>query len=161
MAEDVSQGSQEPWSLWEIDYLPPTSGEYVLNIRVTDRAGNAEVYEELTVDFTVSLGFKGETYCWPNPLKKSQGDIAHISFDPNVSNNETVDIILSVYDFSGYLVYQKDYPRMQAGRTDQVVTWNLKNDSNRSVARGIYIFRLEAIRGDDNANVIGKILVVE
>lgn len=161
LAEDVSQGSQEPWSLWEIDYLPPTSGEYVLNIRVTDRAGNAEVYEELTVDFTVSLGFKGETYCWPNPLKKSQGDIAHISFDPNVSNNETVDIILSVYDFSGYLVYQKDYPRMQAGRTDQVVTWNLKNDSNRSVARGIYIFRLEAIRGDDNANVIGKILVVE
>ena len=125
MAEDVSQGSQEPWSLWEIDYLPPTSGEYVLNIRVTDRAGNAEVYEELTVDFTFSLGFKGETYCWPNPLKKSQGDIAHISFDPNVSNNETVDIILSIYDFAGYLVYQKDYPRMQAGRTDQVVTWNL------------------------------------
>ena len=105
LADDVSQGSQEPWSLWEIDYLPPTSGEYVLNIRVTDRAGNAEVYEELTVDFTVSLGFKGETYCWPNPLKKSQGDIAHISFDPNVSNNETVDITLSIYDFAGYLVY--------------------------------------------------------
>ena len=161
LADDVSQGSQEPWSLWEIDYLPPTSGEYVLSIRVTDRAGNAEVYEELTVDFTVSLGFKDETYCWPNPLRKSQGDIAHISFDPNVSNNETVDITLSIYDFAGYLVYKKDYPRMQAGRTDQIVTWNLNNDSNRSVARGIYIFRLEANREDENANVIGKILVVE
>ena len=50
---------------------------------------------------------------------------------------------------------------MQAGRTDQIVTWNLNNDSNRSVARGIYIFRLEANREDENANVIGKILVVE
>lgn len=161
LADDVSQGSQEPWSLWEIDYLPPTSGEYVLNIRVMDRAGNAEIYEELTVDFTVSLGFKDETYCWPNPLRQSQGDIAHISFDPNISNNETVDITLSIYDFAGYLVYQKEYPRMQAGRTDQIVTWDLNNDSNRRVARGIYIFRLEADRGDESANVIGKILVVE
>ena len=58
-------------------------------------------------------------------------------------------------------IRDRDYPRMQAGRTDQIVTWNLKNDSNRSVARGIYIFRLEAIRGDENTNVIGKILVVE
>ena len=45
----------------------------------------------------------------------------------------------------------------------QLVTWNLKNQSGADVARGIYIFRLEAedTVAKNRTNAVGKILVAE
>ena len=48
----------------------------------TDRAGNAGIYDAMTVNFSVSLIFKGPTYVWPNPLslsRRSNDEIAHFS----------------------------------------------------------------------------------
>ena len=40
--------------------------------------------------------------------------------------------------------------------------WKLKNNAGNRVARGIYVFRLEAVDGAGNrANAVGKILVVD
>ena len=162
LAMDTSEGGSEEWSSWKIEYLPPKSGKYVLSVRVYDKAGNAETYEKKEATFTVSLGFKGDTFCWPNPLSLSQGDNAHISFDPNVASTDTVDMTFSVYDLSGDLVYQKQYPSTKTGRKDTTIKWNLRNASGSKVARGIYLFRLEIVNSaDESANTVGKILVVE
>ena len=165
-AKDDSEEEEKPWSRWSVDFLPSQSGEYNIDIRVTDRAGNAGIYDAATVNFSVSLIFKGPTYVWPNPLslsRRSNDEIANFSFEVNVPGGEGARIVLSVYDFAGDLVYEKEYNDLGAGRSDNEVTWDLTNQSGIDVARGIYIFRLEAedIVTSNRTNAVGKIVVVE
>ncbi|RKU07318.1 hypothetical protein C6502_18790 [Candidatus Poribacteria bacterium] len=165
-AKDDSEEEEDPWSRWSIDFLPSQSGEYNLDVRVTDRAGNAGIYDAVTVNFSVSLIFKGPTYVWPNPLslsRRSNGDIAHFSFEVNVPGGEGARIVLSIYDFAGDLVYEQGYDDLGTGRSDNEVRWDLTNQSGIDVARGIYIFRLEAedVVTSNRTNAVGKVVVVE
>ena len=165
-AKDDSEEEEDPWSRWSIDFLPSQSGEYNLDVRVTDRAGNAGIYDAVTVNFSVSLIFKGPTYVWPNPLslsRRSNGEIAHFSFEVNVPGGEGARIVLSIYDFAGDLVYEKGYDDLGTGRSDNEVRWDLTNQSGIDVARGIYIFRLEAedVVTSNRTNAVGKVVVVE
>ena len=165
-AKDDSEEEEDPWSRWSLDFLPSQSGEYNLDVRVTDRAGNAGIYDAVTVNFSVSLIFKGPTYVWPNPLslsRRSNGEIANFSFEVNVPGGEGAQIVLSIYDFAGDLVYEKEYSDLDTGRTDNKVRWDLTNQSGIDVARGIYIFRLEAEDRvtSNRTNAVGKIVVVE
>lgn len=164
--KDDSEEEEDPWSRWSVDFLPSQSGEYNLDVRVTDRAGNAGIYDAVTVNFSVSLIFKGPTYVWPNPLslsRRSNDEIAHFSFEVNVPGGEGARIVLSIYDFAGDLVYEKEYNDLGTGRSDNEVRWDLTNQSGTDVARGIYIFRLEAedVVTSNRTNAVGKIVVVE
>ena len=165
-AKDDSEEEEDPWSRWSIDFLPSQSGEYNLDVRVTDRAGNAGIYDAVTVNFSVSLIFKGPTYVWPNPLslsRRSNGEIANFSFEVNVPGGEGARIVLSIYDFAGDLVYEKKYDDLGTGRSDNEVRWDLTNQSGTDVARGIYIFRLEAedVVTSNRTNAVGKMVVVQ
>ena len=162
-AVDDSNAEQEPWSIWSIDFLPTRSGEFDLDVRVTDNAGNYEVYDIGEYTMSVSLTFREPTFGWPNPLRISRGDVAFFSFDVNVPLGETVELTLSIYDWSGDMVLSQTYPDVISGqRNDQLVKWNLENQAGNQVARGLYIFRLEAINAAGNsANAVGKVLVVE
>ena len=162
-AVDDSDAEQEPWSVWSIDYLPTRSGEYDLDVRVTDNAGNYEIYDIGEYTMSVSLTFRGTTFGWPNPLRLSKRDVAFFSFDVNVPRGDTIELTLSIYDWSGDMVLSQTYPDVVSGqRNDQLVKWNLENQAGIPVARGIYVFRLEAINAAGNrANVVGKVLVVE
>ena len=160
---DDSDAEQEPWSVWSIDFLPTRSGEYDLDVRVTDNAGNYEVYDIGEYTMSVSLTFRGTTFGWPNPLRLSTRDVAFFSFDVNVPRGDTIELTLSIYDWSGDMILSQTYPDVVSGqRNDQLVKWNLENQAGTSVARGLYIFRLEAVNSAGNrANVVGKVLVVE
>ena len=162
-AVDDSSAEQEPWSTWSIDFLPTRSGEYDLDVRVTDNAGNYEVYDIGEYTMSVSLTFRGNTFGWPNPLRLSKRDVAFFSFDVNVPLGETIELTLSIYDWSGDMVLSQTYPDVVSGqRNDQLVKWNLENQAGTPVARGLYIFRLEAVNAAGNrANVVGKVLVVD
>lgn len=160
---DDSDAEQEPWSVWSIDFLPTRSGEYDLDVRVTDNAGNYEVYDIGEYTMSVSLTFRGTTFGWPNPLRLSKRDVAFFSFDVNVPRGDTIELTLSIYDWSGDMILSQTYPDVVSGqRNDQLVKWNLENQAGTPVARGLYIFRLEAVNSAGNrANVVGKVLVVE
>ena len=162
-AVDDSGAQEEPWSRWSIDFLPSRSGEYELDVRVTDNAGNYAVYDVGTYTMSVSLTFRGSTFGWPNPLRLSNRDVAFFSFDVNVPLGETIDITLSIYDWSGDMVRTETYSNVVSGqRNDQLVKWNLENQAGTPVARGLYIFRLEAVNAAGNsANAVGKVLVVD
>ena len=165
-AKDDSEEEEDPWSRWTVDFLPSQSGEYNLDVRVTDHAGNAGIYDAMTVNFSVSLIFKGPTYVWPNPLslsRRSNGEAAHFSFEVNVPGGEGARIVLSIYDFAGDLVYENEYNDLSTGRNDSEVRWDLTNQSGIDVARGIYIFRLEAedVVTSNRTNAVGKLVVVE
>ena len=162
-AEDESNAQEEPWSRWSADFLPARSGEYDLDLRVTDKAGNYAVYDVGEVTMSVSFSFKGNTFGWPNPLRHSKDDVAFFSFDLNAAAEEKVDLTLYIYDWGGDMVYSKKYSNITPGeRNDTQVKWNLENQSGTAVARGLYVFRLEAVNGAGNsANAVGKILVVD
>ena len=162
-AVDDSNAQDEPWSQWSIDFLPTRSGEYDLDVRVTDKAGNYAVYDIGKYTMSVSLTFRGSTFGWPNPLRISKRDVAFFSFDVNVPLGETIELTLSVYDWSGDMVLSQTYPDVVSGqRNDQLVKWNLENQAGNPVARGLYVFRLEAVNAAGNrANAVGKVLVVD
>jgi hypothetical protein len=164
VAKDESETSESPWRRWSLNFLPVQSGRYNLDIRVTDRAGNVAVYDAVTVSFVVSFAFKAPTYCWPNPLRRSNGDLAHFSFDVNIPEGKAVRMTLLIYDIAGDLVYEKEFRNIGPGRAyDQLMTWNLKNQSGADVAHGVYVFRLEAedTATGDRTNAVGKILLIE
>ena len=162
-AVDDSNAEEEPWSRWSLDFLPSRSGEYDLDVRVTDNAGNYDVYDIGKYTMSVSLTFRGSTFGWPNPLRISKGDVAFFSFDVNVPMGDTVELTLSIYDWSGDMVLSRTYPDVVSGiRNDQLLKWDLRNQAGNQVARGIYVFRLEAVNATGNrANVVGKVLVVD
>ena len=162
-AVDDSNAQEEPWTRWSIDFLPTRSGEYDLDVLVTDKAGNYAVYDIGKYTMSVSLTFRGSTFGWPNPLRLSQRDVAFFSFDVNVPRGETIELTLSIYDWSGDMVLSQTYPDVVSGqRNDQLVKWNLENQAGTPVARGLYIFRLEAVNAAGNsANTVGKVLVVD
>ena len=162
-AVDDSGAQEEPWSRWSIDFLPSRSGEYELDVRVTDNAGNYAVYDIGTYTMSVSLTFRGSTFGWPNPLRLSNRDVAFFSFDVNVPLGETIDLTLSIYDWSGDMVRTETYSNVVSGqRNDQLVKWNLENQAGTPVVRGLYIFRLAAVnKAGNSANAVGKVLVVD
>ena len=162
-AVDDSNAEEELWSRWSIDFLPTRSGEYDLDVRVTDNAGNYAVYDIGKYTMSVSLTFRGSTFGWPNPLRLSKRDVAFFSFDVNVPFGETIELTLNIYDWGGDMVLSQTYPDVVSGqRNDQLVKWNLENQSGNLVARGLYIFRLEAVNAAGNrANTVGKVLVVD
>lgn len=162
-AEDESDAQEQPWSSWTADFLPTRSGEYDLDLRVTDKAGNFDVYDIGEYTMSVSFSFSGNTFGWPNPLRHSKSDVAFFSFDLNAAAEENVELVLYIYDWGGDLVYSKTYTDIIPGeRSDTHIKWNLENQSGNPVARGIYVFRLEAVNGAGNrANAVGKILVVD
>ena len=162
-AVDDSSAQEEPWSRWSIDFLPTRSGEYDLDVRVTDNAGNYAIYDIGEYTMSVSLTFRGSTFGWPNPLRLSKRDVAFFSFDVNVPLGETIELTLSIYDWSGDMVLSQTYSDVVSGqRNDQLVKWNLENQAGNLVARGLYIFRLEAVNAAGNsANAVGKVLVVD
>ena len=161
--EDESDAQEEPWSRWSVDFLPTRSGEYDIDIRVTDKAGNYAVYDYGKVTMSVSFSFRGNTFGWPNPLRHSKEDVAFFSFDLNASADEKVDLTLYIYDWGGDMVYSQKYTDITPGeRNDTQIKWNLENQAGTPVARGLYVFRLEAVNGAGNrANAVGKILVVD
>ena len=160
-ATDDSTKEEKPWSHWSADFLPSVSGEYEMLIRVTDEAGNYEIYEGPTLTFTVSLSFFGGTYVWPNPMSHSRGDVANFSFETNLREGSNLKITLSIYDIAGDLVYQKESANVSPTREPANVKWTGKNDHGDKVASGVYIFRLEADDGAHQANEVGRILVVK
>ncbi len=161
--EDESDAQEKPWSRWSVDFLPTRSGEYDIDIRVTDKAGNYAVYDYGKVTMSVSFSFRGNTFGWPNPLRHSKEDVAFFSFDLNASADEKVDLTLYIYDWGGDMVYSQKYTDITLGeRNDTQIKWNLENQVGTPVARGLYVFRLEAVNGAGNrANAVGKILVVD
>ncbi|MBT3267611.1 hypothetical protein HN371_10680 [Candidatus Poribacteria bacterium] len=158
-AKDESIEQQKAWSEWSAEFLPSRSGKYRVVARVTDKAGNSNIIDVGTLEFTTSLAFKGPVYVWPNPLSRTGGDVAHFSFATNQADR--ADVTVSVFDVSGTLVYQKsgqaDRDRSSNGQT---ITWSLRNGSGNEVASGIYVFRLELRDGQSTARNMGRMLVV-
>jgi len=158
--EKARNASQPKLSSWYVNFLPDESGTYNIKLRVWDKAGNYEIYDtKLELKFTISLSFQGRSYCWPNPVTNG---VAHISFEVNTPSSQNVDVTLYIYDVSGSLVYEKNYPSAQV-KTRMSLEWECVNSTGEKVATGIYVFRLKAElpNGDQVAYRVGKPMIIK
>ena len=129
--------SYQDWSGWTKDTsetYPLPSGSYTFKVRGKDLAGNYPSEDDPATaasSFTVSLPL----IIFPNPCYLNQGDVVTIANLPLQS-----EVRVYIYDLGGSLV-------RVLGETDAVieggsksVTWDLRNDREEIVARGIYIY---------------------
>ena len=83
---------------------------------------------------------------FPNPVRVFLGSSA-VTFD-----NVTSDFTLRIYNVAGDLVFET-----QASGSGNSFVWDLKNNSGRNVASGIYIY---AITNSAGEKVTGKIGII-
>lgn len=157
-ADDESTEQQKAWAQWSADFLPSRSGKYRLAVRVTDRAGNTNIVDVGTLEFTTALAFKGPVYSWPSPLHRD-ADTAHFSFETNQA--EGARVTLSIYDVAGTLLFSRtvDASRERTANS-QAVTWDLSNRSGTRVASGIYVWQVEVDDGSSKVRRMGRLVVV-
>jgi len=158
--EKARDASQPKFSKWFVNFIPDESGTYKIKLRVWDKAGNSEIYDtKLELKFTISLSFQGRAYCWPNPVTNG---VAHISFQVNTPSSQNVDVTLYVYDVSGDLVYEKNYPSVQT-KARMNFEWECRNSTGEKVVTGMYVFRLKAElpNGDQVAYRVGKPMIIK
>jgi hypothetical protein len=158
--EKARDANQPKFSKWFVTFIPDETGTYKIKLRVWDKAGNYEIYDtKLELKFTISLSFQGRAYCWPNPVTDG---VAHISFTVNTPSSQNVDVTLYVYDVSGDLVYEKNYPSVQT-KTRMNLEWECRNSSGEKVITGIYVFRLKAElpSGDQVTYRVGKPMIIK
>jgi hypothetical protein len=158
--KDESTEQQKPWSAWSAEFLPSRSGKYRVSVRVTDKAGNTNIVDVGTLEFTTALAFKGPVYVWPSPLSRNRGDVAHFSFQTNQADK--ADVTVRIYTASGALLAERTLSASKERTANsQSVTWDLRNAAGADVASGIYVWRLEIDDGISTASKIGRLLVVK
>jgi len=144
----------QDWSGWGKDtsttFLLP-SGSYTFRVRAKDEAGNypsEDDPETARYSFTVSLPI----IIYPNPSSVSEGGIVTFSNLPLGS-----DVRVYIYDLGGSLVRLLEENDIVIEGGSKTVTWNLRNDREEMVARGIYLYHIPGA----SEKRTGKIAIVK
>ena len=129
--------SYQDWSGWSkgtsTTFLLP-SGNYTFKVRAKDEAGNypsEDDPETARYSFSVSLPI----IIYPNPSSVNQGGIVTFANLPLGS-----EVRVYIYDLGGSLVRVLEENDTVIEGGSKTVTWNLRNDKEEMVARGIYIY---------------------
>jgi len=146
----------------KLTYLPKNlkPGIHKLNVSVYDRAGN--VSKQSSAFFTQEIfAFADEPICFPNPILYSQPnsdsetDSSRINIDFRLTQSAD-KISLEIYDIVGELIYKSEDSQNQSR-----FIWDCKNQHDKQVASGIYIYLLKASLGERHIYHKGKIAVIK
>lgn len=131
--------------------LPMKKGRHEIRIEATDLAGNA-----LRSNFWVTtLGqFAIDEFMpYPNPVT---GNSMHF----NYNFNQTAERVrLKIYDVAGHLVADHDtfdFASTKQGR----FRWDLRNNNGKTIANGVYFYKLEITKNGQNFKRRGKFAVM-
>lgn len=109
-----------------------------------DRDGDWEIYYKrnptgnpgIEESFSVVPGINGYLKVYPNPFRNR----LDIKWQMDNAGRNTKDFSLKIYDVSGRLLRQFDYPRI---RLSDRITWDGKDKNGRELPNGVYLIRLE------------------
>ena len=139
-----------------LTYVPSdlNAGKHTLELSAADRANNS-VYHHQTFFTRAIFDFAGAVIAYPNPA-------AHVvQFRFNLT--KTADVTLRIYDASGQLVRTvnwSDVTGKTPGTGNEKFIWNGENHAGETVASGVYIYILEAARGEQIVSRSGKIAII-
>ena len=139
-----------------LTYIPSDlyAGKHMLELTATDRAKNSAYHRQnfFTSDI---FDFVDVVTFYPNPAKH----VAKIAFNLTKS----ADVTLKIHDAAGQLVYTDEWQEVAGrltGSSNETFIWNCETQAGESVASGVYIYILEAKRGEQSVRRSGKFAVV-
>ena len=126
-------------------------GKHEVSLTVDDNAGNS-----LRQSFWVTApgAFAVDEFMpYPNP---ATGNALYF----NYNFNQTADVVsLRIYDTAGHKVASfetDDFVSLNDGR----IRWDLRNDSGKTVANGVYFYKLSISKGGQTFKKRGKFAVM-
>ena len=126
-------------------------GRHEIEVEAADKAGN-QVRSSFWV--TAPGAFAIDQFTpYPNP---STG--THIYFNYNF-NQRAERVRLKIYDVAGHRVADFDTFDF-ANQTDGRIRWDLRNDSGKRVANGVYFYKLQVTRSGKTYKKRGKFAVL-
>ncbi|MFC1484982.1 IPT/TIG domain-containing protein [bacterium] len=105
-----------------------------------------------------NLMFKNNGYAYPNPVDGNKRSSINIHY----GINRVADLHLYIYDIIGNLVWDTHINNVPAS-TEGDIVWPLVNNRGSKVARGVYIYILEAdeSQSGEKLKTINKIMVIK
>ncbi|MDI6792713.1 MAG: PKD domain-containing protein [bacterium] len=132
-----------PWDVSEKE-----DGEYWIYAIITDGKDTIRAYSAGPV--TISHVVEFETYNYPNPFYLDGREVSA----PGITTDGTIikyalpervnNVSLKIYTIVGELVKEFSPDELDNERGKHYVAWDGKNDHGKTVASGVYIYRLEA-----------------
>ena len=139
-----------------LTYVPSdlNAGKHTLELTATDRANNLMRHHQSFVTRDI-FEFAEAATVYPNPA----------SHEVNLRFNLTksADVTLKIYDIAGQLVHTVNWQDVTGnvnGTGNEKFVWKCENQAGETVANGVYIYILEATRGEQTVSRIGKFAVV-
>ncbi|MFH1714776.1 MAG: IPT/TIG domain-containing protein [Elusimicrobiota bacterium] len=139
-------------------------GDYVLVITGVDSFGSS-ISEPIVRSISVLRAgdinarkqmFEENSYVYPNPVRTAVNSSVKIRY----SLNRAAGLRLQIFDIMGDVIYQASKDSLSVAESEFI--WDVKNDSGRDVARGLYIYVLEAkeYESGEVLRVSKKIMVI-
>ena len=137
--------SQREWVLtW--NYGPYSDGDYRLDLDVQgSRAATHTFQVKSQLRIQNPLAF-------PNPFHDEGGTV----FSFYLETDRPAKVMLRVYTISGRLIYERTSSVAAAGY--QQIPWNGQDAEGRSLANGVYFYRLMAENGESSSRYEGRLV---
>jgi hypothetical protein len=148
-AKDESRSGD--WSSWSFNFYPSGDGKYKIEARAKDKGGNVFRTSPISIDFEGGLDFAEKPYSWPSPVVGSE---VHVSYRLTMQAR----VKMKVFTVDGKLLYESPEQDSPLGTGEFV--WGCRNSSGEPVARGIYIYVLEARSGTKKATSYGRMVII-
>jgi len=131
-----------------------SKGEHRISVEALDQAENkGRVYliQTLLGPLLVS-----QTTAYPNPSRGSTN--LAVILEGNGSDDPTLDVEVKIYDSSGSRV--NTLPLTYKSNRTFTTRWDLRNESGRLVANGVYPFKVFIRKGGEEYKASGKLAVL-
>ena len=139
-----------------LSYVPSdlNAGKHTLELTATDRANNSVYHHQSFITRDI-FDFADAVTFYPNPASHE------VKFRFKLT--KSADVTLKIYDAAGQLVRSvnwQDVTGKLPGSGNEKFIWNCENQAGETIASGVYVYILEATRGEQTVSRSGKFAVV-
>lgn len=129
-------------------------GEYTLRIFAKNKTGILENNPTFERTFFVVNEMKiTQVYNYPNPFKESTNFTFNLTQPPD-------ELVIRIYSIAGRLIKEIKPNPLGFGAGFNYITWDGRDEDGDLVANGVYLYRLNVIKGDKKETITEKLAVV-
>ncbi|HEX9653631.1 MAG TPA: interleukin-like EMT inducer domain-containing protein, partial [bacterium] len=124
-------------------------GDHRIEVFARDQSGNLNFFEQ---EFQVSSSFRvTEVLNYPNPLQNETAFTYILTQDAD-------EVRLKIYTVAGRLIQEADFLPARVGFNQ--FEWNARDFDGDTLANGVYLYKLIARRGEEQVEVVEKLVVM-
>jgi len=126
-----------------------SEGDHQIEVFARDESGNLNYFEQ---EFQVSSRFRlTEVLNYPNPFQNETAFTYILTQDAD-------EVRLKIYTVAGRLIHETDFLPARVGFNQ--FQWNARDFDGDTLANGVYLYKLIARRGEEQVEVVEKLVVM-